>query len=234
MKSRSDAEKALGLQAVARKKRATARAIAAEDPTGARFWRYEAEDADQQAASLLELPEAPEIGVGNELVPPGGYEGTNHYLVHTLTQPDAVTAEASLERLNLAENAGSLAMAVDAAETIQAQNSLEKMLAHQMAAAHGAAMRIFARAEDEMRRCEYQGAHERHEAQLSATRLLNTSARLMGSFQDGMTTLHRMRRGGQQTVTVQHVQVSDGGQAVVAGSVESGNRGPVRGDDRET
>ncbi len=76
-----------------------------------------------------------------------------------------------------------------------------------------------------MHAAKFQDAHSKHDTHLSATRLLNTAARLMTSFQDGMTALHRMRRGGRQVVTVQHVQVSDGGQAVVAGTVEPSGRG---------
>ena len=47
-------------------------------------------------------------------------------------------------------------------------------------------------------------------------------SRLMGTFQDGMATLDRIRRGGRQTVTVQHVNVGPGGQAVVAGNLKAG------------
>ncbi len=143
----------------------------------------------------------------------------------TVEDPDAVTVEASRDRLDLASDAHCLALAADAAETIRAENSLEKMLAHQMAAAHAASMRLIGRAEDELHGASLVGSHARHKGQLSATRLLNTAARLMTSFQDGMTALHRMRRGGRQVVTVQHVQVSDGGQAVVAGTVEPSGRG---------
>ncbi len=228
------AEKALRLQTVALKKRATATAIAPEDSTGARFWRLEADADEAEAARLLRLPASPEVGAGNELIPAGGFDGINHSFVHTLSSPTSVTADASFDRLNLAEDAGVLTMAVDAAETVQAQNSLEKMLAHQMAAAHGAAMRLMSRAESELGRCEYEGSHARHEGQLSATRLLNTAGRLMTSFQDGMTTLHKMRRGGRQVVTVQHVQVSSGGQAVVAGRIEpSGGGHKERGRDEK-
>ena len=98
-------------------------------------------------------------------------------------------------------------------------------MAHQMAAAHVASMRLFGRAEKELVCTELQGARTRHEAQLSASRLFNTAARLMTSFQDGMATLHKIRCGGRQVVTVQHVQVSDGGQAVVAGNLNDSSRG---------
>jgi hypothetical protein len=48
--------------------------------------------------------------------------------VDTVAHPDYVTAEASRDRLALANQAGSLSLALDAADTIQAQDSLEKML----------------------------------------------------------------------------------------------------------
>ncbi len=35
-----------------------------------------------------------------------------------------------------------------------------------------------------------------------------------------MLTLQKIRSGGQQTVVVQHVNVGDGGQAMVAGQVK--------------
>jgi hypothetical protein len=59
-------------------------------------------------------------------------------------------------------------------------------------------------------------------------RLLNASARMMESFQHGMLTIAKVRSGGQQTVVVQHVNVGDGGQAVVAGQVKV--RGKRRGE----
>lgn len=43
------------------------------------------------------------------------------------------------------------------------------------------------------------------------------------SFQQGMLTLQKMRTGGRQVVTVQHVQVNNGGQAVVAGQIGQGD-----------
>ena len=49
-------------------------------------------------------------------------------------------------------------------------------------------------------------------------------SRVMGSFQQGTAALQRLRSGGQQTVVVQHVQVSEGGQAIVAGEIKAGGR----------
>jgi hypothetical protein len=44
----------------------------------------------------------------------------------------------------------------------------------------------------------------------------------MQMCQEGLLTLQKIRTGGKQIVVVQHVQVSDGGQAVITGSVKSG------------
>ena len=50
------------------------------------------------------------------------------------------------------------------------------------------------------------------------------AARLMSVFQDGLLTLERLRTGGNQTVTVQHVNVQPGAQAV------TGSVGKSRGE----
>jgi hypothetical protein len=56
---------------------------------------------------------------------------------------------------------------------------------------------------------------------VEACRLTNAAARLVSVFQDAMLTLQRVRTSGNQTVTVQHVNVASGGQAVV-GNVQTG------------
>jgi hypothetical protein len=64
-------------------------------------------------------------------------------------------------------------------------------------------------------------------AMVEASRLMNSSAKMMQSYQQGMATIQKLRTGGQQTVTVQHVHVADGGQAVI-GNVQSGGGLPGR------
>lgn len=214
------------LREAVKRKHVTARHLAEiGDALGARYERREADQIAQRAEEILSLPEKPAIGTGGELFLSPEDAAEKPGLALTVEDPDGVTVDASRDRLDLTADAHCLALAADAAETIRAENSLEKMLAHQMAAAHAASMRLIGRAEDELHGASLLGSHARHEGQLSATRLLNTAARLMTSFQDGMMALHKMRRGGRQVVTVQHVQVSDGGQAVVAGIVESSGRG---------
>jgi hypothetical protein len=45
---------------------------------------------------------------------------------------------------------------------------------------------------------------------------------MQATIHDGALTLQKLKTGGRQTVVVQHVQVNDGGQAVVAGRVGGG------------
>jgi hypothetical protein len=56
---------------------------------------------------------------------------------------------------------------------------------------------------------------------VEAGRMMNASARMMETFQHGLLTIAKIRSGGTQTVVVQHVNVSDGGAAVVAGQVKA-------------
>ncbi len=108
-------------------------------------------------------------------------------------------------------------MGIDAADSIRANNSLEKMLAHQMAVAHESSSRLMDRALS----YEASGRAMREGDSVEACRLANSAARLMSVFQDGLLTLQRLRSGGNQTVTVQHVNVASGGQAVI-GNVQGG------------
>ena len=135
--------------------------------------------------------------------------------------------DASRERMELASRAGALTMGLDAVETIQAGNSMEKMLAHQLAAAHSLAMRMVAASCEELTAYKKSG-HQYPHRSIEAARMANSAARLMEAYQRGLLTLERMRNGGRQVVTVQHVNVSAGGQAVVAGAVDHRHRGDGR------
>ncbi len=86
------------------------------------------------------------------------------------------------------------------------------MLAAQMAAVHNATM-TFAR----------RLAHvDNIPQQDSAERAFNKLAR---TFTAQVEALKRYRTGGQQTVTVEHVNVGAGGPAIV-GNITHGGRGP--------
>ena len=100
---------------------------------------------------------------------------------------------------------------VSAIAEIKPRDTFERMLAVQMAATHVAMVR-------------------------SARWLANTETvdqikahysgytKLARAYVAQMEALRKHRNGGRQTVTVQHVNVADGGQAIV-GHVETGGRG---------
>lgn len=135
---------------------------------------------------------------------------------NTLASPDTASIQASMDRTKLLSQGSSevLALGIDAAQSADCDNSLEKMLAHQMALAHSTAFKVI---DEAMRQRDTAGM----------TRLLNAASRLMATYQQALLALHRIRNGGNQTVTVQHVTVN-GGQTVVAGSVVPGGSAAVQ------
>src|SRR6266567_3720849 len=163
-----------------------------------------------------------QIGRGGELAT--GAAMMQPFLDTVRTRPDWLVHDASRERMQLADRAGALTMGLDAVETIQASNSMDKMLAHQLAAAHSLAMRMVAASGEQLTAYKKSG-HQYPHRSIEAARMANTAARLMDAYQRGLLTLERIRNGGRQVVTVQHVAVSAGGQAVVAGTVGGRNRG---------
>ena len=183
--------------------------------------------------------EAPEymqkVGAGGELVPASMVGENSRALEYrsTVERPDCVAIEASRDRLELADKAGALEMGLDLADTIQADNSMEKMLVHQMAAVHNSAMRMTALVN---RRMESMANPDRLTMQnierlnIETCRLAGTVTRMMNTFQQGMLTLQRVRTGGEQRVVVEQHQyvtrVEDGGQAVIGPKVRT--RGGVR------
>ncbi len=97
---------------------------------------------------------------------------------------------------------------------VEPRDQVETMLDAQMAAVHMATM-TFAR----------RLAHvDNIPQQDSAERAFNKLAR---TFAAQMEALKRYRTGGQQRVTVEHVTVNEGGQAIV-GNVAQGGRGSAK------
>ena len=143
-----------------------------------------------------------------------------------------MTASASRERLELANAAGSLDLALDVADSIQAQDSLEKMLLHEMAVLHRGMMRAAARMNEELYAAAGRDEGRREAANVRACRLAGAISRLSATYQQGLLTLQRKRTGGNQQVTVKHihqqVNVTEGGQAVVAGDTVTRGQGERR------
>jgi hypothetical protein len=173
-----------------------------------------------------------QVAAGGELVPTSQLAENPRALQfqNTVRNPDYVAVDASRDRLELAHAAGALEAGLDLADSIQAENSLEKMLAHQLAAAHRATMKMAAQVNRRLDHLEGQrieGAAAQS-ASVEAARLAGATSRMMQTFQQGMLTLQKLRTGGQQQVVVQHqyvTKVEDGGQAVIAPKVEPKGRG---------
>lgn len=227
MERRGKGSRAAQLVIQSQEERVYAEALGTADNWLADMSRNEAERIATPARKELTPEECAIIGVASQPAVADGKLVTK--LRDTSYAPNSVTAHAALERNKLSQEAGSLDMAMDVAATIEPQDSLERLLAHQMAATHVHAMRLMAAAGEMLDAS--QSARNPHFGQQSiqhaspyvieAARMTNAAARMMASFQDGVQTLMRKRHGGQQAVVVTHqyVQVSNGGQAVVNGQV---------------
>lgn len=199
----------------ARHARASAEAYSGYDLewTAAQF--RHANVLEAQADDAL-IPREPLIeGRGGEIIDPDDTGPVR-------SPPNLLHAEASQERLALIGS--KTALALDTAEALGASNSAEKMLGHQLAKSHELAMRLAGQAlrfASKAERADNLGTHaQATAANIEASRSANASARLMEAYQKGLLTLDALRNGRKQVVTVQYINVTDGGQAVVAGSVK--------------
>jgi hypothetical protein len=95
---------------------------------------------------------------------------------------------------------------------IKPQDELEGMLAGQLIAAHNAAMECYRRAMHSEQ--SFEGRREN----------LNQANKLSRTYSTLLEALNRHRGKGQQKVTVEHVHVHQGGQAIV-GHVEQKREG---------
>jgi hypothetical protein len=124
-----------------------------------------------------------------------------NFLLKQLASASAKGGQADEEDLNFM---------VSVVKGIEPRDQIEAMLAAQMAGIHKTIMTFTRRLSNV----------ETIPQQDSAERALNKLAR---TFVSQMEALKRYRTGGEQKVTVQHVSVSEGGQAIV-GNVTQGSR----------
>jgi hypothetical protein len=115
----------------------------------------------------------------------------------------------------LPQTMNGLLAAVDGAE---AKDEIEAMLATQMAVTHSLAMEFLGRA----KRAE-------HIPQLEAS--ANFAVKLLRTYTAQAEALAKLRRGGEQTVRVEHVHVYPGGQAIV-GSVAPAGGATLKSEDQ--
>lgn len=210
---RDTTTRAMRAQAVAMTEQATAQMYRnAGAPERASSHDAGAETYATKSEMLFGKGVVPERVAGGEVVRPRA--PTTSLCINTLADPDVVALDASAHRLKLLDRMGTdcAAMALDVADSIRAENSLEKMLAHQLAVAHKAALEIVDKAAFQ-------------EDVGDKARLLNLAARMMETYQKGLLTFDRIRNKGEQRIVVQYVNVKDGGQAIIGNvSREGGGR----------
>lgn len=95
---------------------------------------------------------------------------------------------------------------------IAPENPLEGLLAAQMTACHNMAMEFSRRAMREGQSSE------------GIDRNINRTAKMMNAFTRQIEALQKLRNKGQQKITVQHVQVSQGGQAIIGDVIPQGRK----------
>jgi hypothetical protein len=190
--------------------------------------QHHAEALERTASATLTPPEPVVVGTGGEFVPQGRAWIEKPGIVDLVRDPEWTHLHASEDRLGLAAEAQCFDLAAATADAIGARDDTERMLAHQLAAAHVAGMRCL----EAMYKA--QGRAERHDSLGAHTKLLGEAARMgqlavrfMDTYQRGLQTLGRLRTGNRQTVTVVHQHVTvEGGQVAVAGAVQPrGGRG---------
>jgi hypothetical protein len=110
--------------------------------------------------------------------------------------------------------------AIDGLVGIAPQDELEGMMAAQLIAAHSAAMECYRRA-----MIPEQTFDGRHES-------LNQASKLSRTFAELLEALNRHRGKGHQKVTVEHVHVHSGGQAVVGAVTTTGGGDRVKSEEQ--
>jgi hypothetical protein len=190
----------------------------------------EVSNATRAAEAWLE-PGPLEYGAG-EAVPSLGnaepFDASRHTLVDTLQRPTTVSVRASEKRLQLLDSLGLLQSGMDTARTARAQNAIEKMMCHQLAGAHTAAMNLLGF----MPGLQKTPGDRQQLPVAEIARLGNTAARLMDAFAAGCEALSKMKRGGTQRVLVQHQQlvVAHSGSDVVINDQKTNRCGHRRSD----
>src|SRR3954452_9009284 len=123
------------------------------DRVGPHFERVQAEQLEHEAELALDpvvhATGALTVGNGGEMAI--GSQAMRPFVDTVRERPDMLALDASRERMELADKANALTLGIDAAASIEAQNSLEKMLAHQLAAAHTMEMEAQAEARELLR-----------------------------------------------------------------------------------
>lgn len=164
--------------------------------------------AKMARASVLEAPEPLQgLNVDSKLL--GKHPGlTDRDLRLELLQQAARALASPWDSQSDLNN--KIRLAVEVLEGIAPRDALESMLSVQMIAVHNAIMGCLERA---MHPRQTTRGHDHH---------LKQAVKLMAIYERQLAALDKHRGRGQQKITVEHVTVQAGGQAIV-GSVETGN-----------
>ena len=205
------------------------------DRIGAVGLKADADRLDREADGALDrwryTMGSPEITPGNELVPPlnqADLDASESIRDVARQSVDMLAHSASEQRMELALKNDSLSMSLEMAREMKARTANEKALAHQDATTHKLAMEFMANAGTQLQRTKQVGISFQafQIYSVEAARMTNAATRLMAAFNEALLTDARRRKGGKQSMSVKHVhqqvQVNDGGQAIVAGSVKGG------------
>lgn len=95
-----------------------------------------------------------------------------------------------------------------AIKDLSPKDTTEAMLINQMVATHNVAMQTLSKASELLKSCRYQ------EITLGS-KTFNTASTLMRTYNMQMEALNKYRGKGQQKITVEHINIADGGKAVI-------------------
>ena len=151
-------------------------------------------------------------------------QGWGNHLKDAFGTASTEFAAAEMDRLVNALGSAPKECALDAAlaciGAAQPKDEIEAMLAVQMAVTHAHVMDFMGRAKRAKEIPQFESAG-------------NMAVKLLRTFIAQAETLAKLRRGGQQTVRVEHVHVYPGGQAVVGNVTHQPNTGGGGGGEKE-
>ena len=212
--------------------RDSAAALASIDRIGAIGIKADADklygEADNELNRWYYTMAYPEVTPGNELIPPlnKSVDTSDQIRQVARQETDMLAHAASEQRMELALKNDSLSLSLDMAREMKARTAPEKALAHQAATTHKLAMEFLHKAHVQVQQVDSWNPQSYQAHSVEACRLANAATRLMAAFNEALLTDARRRKGGKQSMTVKHVhqqvQVNDGGQAIVAGSMKDG------------
>jgi hypothetical protein len=190
-----DVRTALKMQREAQRKRALA---PMNDQRRRNFDLQWADGLETDALAMLQPAHPLALGAGGEIVPPVsmGLQG----LESIVGEPDLLNLGASSQRTDLIDKAGVLELALETAHQSDVKGPIQKMITHQLAAAHKRALDLMAE------------SAQTTDSDI-ACKKAKVAAKMMDSFCRAALTLERLKTGASQVVTVQHLQVN--GPAVI-------------------